>query len=375
MFTRTNPFIIAELGTSHNGDIVKAKELIDAAAESGADCIKVQIIYADEILHPNTGIVPLPNGNTRLYDVFKKLELPFDFYREIKEYTENKNTSLSAASDRNLQFLATAFGQKSLSELKTLNPKIVKVASPELNYVQLLNSLAMWNVDVLLSTGVSKLSDIETALSYFECRSAAGLAAKNVYLLHCITAYPAPEEQYNLNVMRNLTNIFGVPCGVSDHSLDPVLVPLLSLACGGCVIEKHFCLSRTDDGIDDKVALDPKDFSKMVSAVRDVQHKTENEILIIAQGEYSKKKVAAVLGTGIKNLASAEAENYTRTNRSVHALIEIKTGSLITKENSAILRTEKVLRPGMPPIFYDKILGKSARSDIPAGEGIRFCDV
>ena len=143
--------IIAELGTSHAADPVKAGELIEAAAEAGADCIKFQMIYAREILHPNTGEVLLPGGKIKLYDRFKELELESSFFREMKEKVEKKG----------LLFLCTPFGLESSRLLNDLNPKCIKIASPELNFSSLLREVASYKLPTLLSTGVSKLEDIE----------------------------------------------------------------------------------------------------------------------------------------------------------------------------------------------------------------------
>jgi sialic acid synthase SpsE len=332
-----HPLIIAELGTGFGTDFEKAKALIDAAAEAGADCIKIQIVIADEILHPLSGIVPLPGGDIPLYDVFKQLEADITFYKKIKTYTEEKGKL----------FLATPFGLKSAAMLKSLQPAAVKIASPELNYTQLLQLVAEWNIPVLLSSGVSKLSDIKNALAYFHGRD-------DVCVLHCITAYPAPEGEYNLRVLQQLQNTFGVSVGVSDHSLDPVVVPVLSLAMGACVIEKHFCLSHDDDGLDDKIALMPDAFAYMCKSVR---HAND------------------ILGDGEKRLSKSEAQNYGRTNRSLHAVCDIHIGDIFTKDNVAILRTEKVLQAGMQPHCYDDVLGKTARKEIPVGQGIRVEDI
>ena len=149
-----NPLIIAELGTAHNGDLSRAKDMAAAAAEAGATCIKLQMVFADEILHPNTGEVTLPGGKIRLYDRFRQLEMPPEFYAEVKEYVES----------RGLLFLCTPFGMKSAKILRTLQPKIVKIASPELNFTAMLREVAAWGVPVLLSTGVSTLGDIEEAV-------------------------------------------------------------------------------------------------------------------------------------------------------------------------------------------------------------------
>ena len=269
-----NPLIIAELGTSHNGDIIKAKEMIDAAAEAGAGCAKFQMVFADEILHPNTGEVELPGGKIRLYDRFKQLESPPEFFEEAKEYTESQG----------LLFLCSPFGLKSAEFLRKLGPKIVKIASPELNYTRLLSEISRWGLPVLLSSGVSSLGDIEKALAILENAESEPEAqgtiprpqSASICLLHCVTAYPAPETDYNLRVLKNLAGIFGIAVGISDHSLDPELVPVLALGQGAVVIEKHFCLSRSDPGLDDPIALPPAPFAEMVSAVRRAE-KTDPE--------------------------------------------------------------------------------------------------
>ncbi len=357
VFSPGNVLIIAELGTSHGADRKKARELIDAAAEAGAGCIKFQMVYADEILHPNTGEVTLPGGNIRLYDRFKELELPPDFFREMKEYTEQ----------RGLIFLCTPFGIRSSRELNALKPRLVKIASPELNYTRLLEETASYNLPAILSSGVSTLGDIERALGFFDRR--------NVCLLHCITSYPAPEREYNLRILQSLQAVFGVPVGVSDHSLDPELVPVLGTIMGASVVEKHFCLSRKDPGLDDPIALDPGDFSKMVKAVRGVSREGPEMALkemIDARGD---ELVTAVLGNGVKKLAPSELSNYERTNRSIHALRDIKKGEIIRHDMIGVLRTEKKLKPGLHPEWEEKIPGKTALNDIPAGEGITFADI
>jgi sialic acid synthase SpsE len=365
---RNRPFIIAELGTSHGGSIAKAKELIDAAAFSGADCVKFQIVYADEILHPNTGIVPLPGGDTRLYDVFKKLEVPPAFFAELKGYAESKN----------LVFLASPFGLQSAAELKRLAPQAVKIASPELNYTQLAREIARWRIPVFLSSGVSKLADIEEAITLFD---EAG-ARDNITLLHCVTSYPAPLADYNLRLVATLRGIFGVKTGVSDHSLEAEPVPCIAAALGAAAIEKHFCLSRDDPGLDDPIALPPAHFAAMTKAVRETAevlrkgdaHGEEKALAMLGE-HYGADTVAAILGDGIKRLSLSEAANYGRTNRSIHALADIPPGTLITAKNTAPLRTEKILRPGLPPMLWKKIIGRPARAFIPSGEGVRFEDV
>jgi sialic acid synthase SpsE len=356
-FSPRNPLIIAELGTSHGADRQKAKDLIDAAALAGANCVKFQIVYADEILHPNTGEVPLPGGMIRLYDRFKELEVSPDFFSEMKEYTERKG----------IIFLCTPFGIRSARELKSLNPKIIKIASPELNYTKLLEEVSSYKTPIILSSGVSTLGDIEKALGYFN--------NIDVCLLHCITSYPAPEKEYNLRVLQSLQAIFGVSVGISDHSLDPELVPVLATIMGASVIEKHFCLSRKDPGLDDPIALDPNDFITMVKAVRRVSSIGSESALTEMIDKYGEELVLSILGSGVKKLAASEKANYERTRRSIHALCEIKKGEIIESGMIASLRTEKKLKVGLHPEWEDKIFGKIAVRDIPSGEGITIDDI
>ncbi|MBP5251751.1 MAG: N-acetylneuraminate synthase family protein [Treponema sp.] len=376
--------IIAEIGTSHQGDIVKAREMICAAKESGASTVKFQWVYADEILHPQTGFVNLPGGKTPLYKRFKELEVKPDFFAECIEY----------AHKCGVKFLCSPFGLKSLEELVSLKPDAIKIASPELNHTPLLKRTAELckKIPVIVSSGVSLLSDIEKALLILE-----GL---DVTLLHCSTFYPTPEEEYNVRLVKTLSDITGVPCGISDHSLDPVLVPVLSLALGGTVVEKHFTLSNETDGLDDPVALTPEKFSLMCHAVSQAEAVIErykkdefslnggtsefkkgyvppaafSYIIKTLSEEYPLEKINAVLGDGIKKLGKSERENYGRTNRSLHYTKDLKAGDTVTENDIAVLRTEKVLTPGLHPDFLEKITGAVLASDVKNGEGVKLDD-
>ena len=364
--------IIAEIGTSHEGSLEKAFQLVDAAADSGADAIKFQWVYADEILHPKTGMVKLPTGDIPLYERFRQLECPPDFYRQMIEYVHSKGC----------KFCCSPFGLRSLAELLELKPDYVKIASPELNHFPMLKALAEYRakagtaaVPVILSSGVSRLEDIQKAIDI--------VGTDNVYLLHCITSYPAPESEYNLKVIKTLSEKFGIECGVSDHSLDPILVPCLSVACGGTVIEKHITLSRQTMGLDDPVALEPEQFAVMVHTV----HQSEatlrhygyelgyNRILNQLAEQYGIKKVNSVLGDGIKRLAPAEEANYGRTNRSIHFMNDMKAGEVVRAEDVAVLRTEKVLTPGLTPDWLDKVVGSVLTRDVEAGQGVQKEDI
>ena len=375
--------IIAEIGTSHEGSIQKAKALIDAASDAGADMIKFQWVYADEILHPLTGIVSLPTGNITLYERFKNLEVSPLFFKECLEYTHKKG----------LFFCCTPFGLKSLEELVAIEPDAIKIASPELNHTPLLNACAQYynKIPIIISSGVSKLSDIEHAVHIL--RTSQPNTIKNslspLTLLHCITSYPAPENEYNVRTVKTLHDIFGIDTGISDHSLSPVMVPTLTVAMGGTMIEKHITLSKKTSGLDDPVALEPQEFAQMVQAVHQANavmlHAYKSEIAegAVQEGirgpfevikrmeeQFGAEKIQAVLGTGIKNLAPSEFLNYGRTNRSLHYLKDLKKGDIVSLSDIAVLRTEKVLSPGISPDFLDTINGAMLQSDVKGGDGV-----
>ncbi|MBN1836760.1 MAG: N-acetylneuraminate synthase family protein [Spirochaetales bacterium] len=349
--------VVAEAGSAHQGDLARARELIDAAVEAGAGCVKFQVILADEIVHPRTGPVALPGGEVPLYERFRALERPEGFYAALKEHTER----------RGALFLASAFGVESARLLRRLGVAALKVASPEVNHFPLLEELSGYGLPVLLSTGVSTLGDIERALAVL-----GGAAA---VLLHCITAYPAPEEQYNLRVLPLLRGIFGALVGVSDHSRDPLLVPGLAVLQGACVIEKHFALRREDGGLDDPIALEPEEFARMAAGIRRLEAAAPPEALAELRREYGEERVEAVLGDGVKRLAPAETRYYRTTNRSLHARFEIPVGAAIRPQDLCIVRSESNLRPGLDPAYVDVVTGKTARRRIPAGEGIVWEDL
>ncbi len=353
-----NPcLVIAEIGTSHQGDMGKARALIDAAAQAGADCIKFQLVHAEEILHPLSGSVDLPTGRIALYEQFKTLERTREFYAGLKAVTEAHGAL----------FLCSPFGIRSARELRSLGVHALKIASPELNHLPLLQEAASYGLPLFLSSGVSTLGDIERALRV--------VGKRNTVLMHCITSYPAPEEQYNVSVLASLKSVLGVEVGISDHSQDPVLVPALAVLNGACVVEKHFTLSREGSGLDDPIALEPDEFSCMVQEIRAAETGKKNVVRRRLEKEYGRDRVAAVLGSGVKEMAASEERNYTLTNRSLHAMREIAAGELIAESDVAVLRTEKVLRPGLSPEFLAVVVGARAKRRIPDGAGILWADL
>lgn len=387
--------VIAEIGTSHGGSLEKAKELIDAAKEAEADAVKFQWVIADEILHPKTGFVDLPTGRIPLYERFKQLECPEDFYAQTLEYARSKN----------LKWICSPFGLKSLDALLALKPDAVKIASPELNHFPMLRALAAARkadcelqldgepksnearesneaaspapaaTPVIVSSGVSKQSDIEAALAI--------LGTRGVALLHCITSYPAPEEEYNVRLIATFKKQFGVECGLSDHSLDPVLVPCLAASQGATVFEKHITLSKKTSGLDDPVALEPQQFLQMTKALKQCQaainrygsERGEKEIIAQMSEQYGSGRVQKVLGNGIKALAPAEEKNYGRTNRSLHYMKAFEAGHILTAKDVGVLRTEKILSLGIGPEHYESVIGKKLARAVEDGTGIMLEDL
>jgi sialic acid synthase SpsE len=347
--------IIAEAGTAHAKDIKTAKLLVDAAKRAKADCVKFQWVYADEILHPKTGFVSLPTGNIALYECFKNLEVTPSFFKEIADYVHSKG----------LLFACSPFGKRSFTELCSIKPDIIKIASPELNHFELLSLASSSNFPVILSSGVSLLKDIEKSLCYFEHR------LNTVSLLHCVTNYPAPEEDYNIRLLKNLHCIFGVKVGISDHSKDPILVPSLSVLNGGSIIEKHITLNPEGASLDDPVALTEQQFLQMTEFVRFAETSPEEAYDSLLQ-TYGNNKVSLVMGTGIKKLASSERMHYKRTNRSIHYMTNLPKGHVLTKTDIAVLRTEKVLTPGESPEYLQLFTGSVLQKDVASGEGAKF---
>lgn len=356
------PRVVAEIGTSHEGDLSRARELIRAAAEAGAQVAKFQAVLADEIVHPNAGSIELPGGRVPIHERFRSVEEPPEFYAALQE-------ECVAAG---IGFLCTPFGIRTAQMLSELRVREWKVASPELNHLPLLRYVAETGLPVILSTGVSTLADIELALETL--RSAQ---QQEITLLHCVTSYPAPPEEYNLRLLPLLSRLFGVEVGVSDHSEDPELLPGLAVLMGAQLVEKHITLSRKGKGLDDRIALEPEELSKTVGVSRSVWQllragASVEQLLKEFEESYGAKRVEEVLGSGRKELAPSESGSYGRTNRSILAVKDIEAGTALKAEHLALLRSEQNVAPGLHPKHFETVLGARARTRIEAGTGLRW---
>ncbi len=350
--------IIAEAGSAHAGDIVYARELIDAAAEAGAQFVKFQYIIADEILHKKTKPIDLFNNAVNLYERFLALEQKPEFYAELASY----------AASRKIRFLCTPFGLGSAQALAAIGVHAFKIASPELNHIPLLRFVNKHQLPVFASTGLARLGDIEEALTYLD--------ACPTTLLHCVTSYPAAESDYALACIPPLRKLFSVPVGCSDHSIDPLFIPLLAQYYQATHVEKHIRLAKPSGGLDDPISITPRQLSLLCqeSILFSERLKSDDGVsaLNYLEKRFTKERVRKASGDGQYHLSSQEQASYYTSRRSILAQEDIDVGQNISEKNCAILRAEQQGSPGLHPRCFELILGKPVKKYIHAGEGITW---
>ena len=334
-------YIIAEAGVNHNGQLDLAIKLCDAAKEAGVDAVKFQTWKTENIVTAQARQAVYQTENTGVkesqYDMLKKLELSYDHFRYIQDYCQKIG----------IDFLSTPDEEESLAFLVSLGLPLIKVGSGEVTNIPYLRKIGSQKKPVILSTGMSNLAQVATAYD-----TLLGAGAPSVALLHCTTNYPCPVDEVNLKAMCTLRDAFKCHVGYSDHTMG-LEVPVAAVALGAEIIEKHFTLDRTMEGPDHKASLEPQELKLMVQQIRNIE---------------------AALGDGIKKLAAAEEANYGRTNRSLHFMHSMKTGELVSEGDIAILRTEKILTPGVSPEFFDLLIGKTLARDVEDGAGVQFED-
>ena len=343
--------IVAEIGTAHNGDYSRSEHLIAELAHVGVNSIKTQIIFADELLHPLTPALPINGTLTALHQRFRALERPFSFYKRMQRICEAHHIS----------FFASVFGKKSMCYAVDLGCTRVKVASPELNHLPLLEDIAASTLPAIISTGTSRLADIETALTILD--------PARTTLLHCVTAYPARAEDYNLCILPHYRALFSVAVGVSDHSPDPLLVPSVALLHNATMIEKHAQCADDPAQLDAAVAITPAQFSTLIDTVRMLEALNSIQKERYLHQHHGSALVRQISGDGTKRLTAHETSHYHTTNRSIRAAVNIDAGSPLTEENCIILRGE-TLGGGLHPALWSDIRGTIAQQHIPAGHGI-----
>lgn len=349
-------YIIAEAGSNHDGNYDQALKLIDIAVNAGADAVKFQIFKANKLYHKKSGKIEFMGNDLEIYDFLKSMELPIDWIPKLNDYCKEKK----------IDFLFSIFDLELINEIKNYDIKAIKIASPELNYIQLFEECAKLDKKIIFSTGISKLSDIELAVETISKYH------DDFVILHCITSYPASIEECNLNILKTLKNAFDKEVGLSDHTMDYNYVPSLAVALGASVVEKHFTISRELNGADHKFALEPDELKVMVDNIRKVERLSEFE-----KEEYIKSvpNYKVILGSSVKKVQKEEEILYSCDRRSIITIKNIKKGDIISKENIDILRAERNIKPGLEPKFLDIIIGKKINKDLEDGVGLTWDDV
>ncbi|KAB7519452.1 N-acetylneuraminate synthase family protein [Halosegnis rubeus] len=330
-------FVIAEAGSNHNGDLGLAKELIDEAAAAGADAVKFQTFRAEDLYVEDSGEVDYLDDDRTIYDIIESMEMPYDWIPELHDYCH----------EQGVLFMSTPFDKRSADELAEYVPAW-KVASYTSSHHPFLRNLAETDKPIIMSTGAHELSEIRGSVEVLQESGAADLV-----LLQCVAAYPTPLEDINVRVVETLREEFGVPTGLSDHTLDPVPAPAAAVALGASVVEKHFTLDNSMRGPDHEFALEPDELDAMVSVIRDTQ---------------------IALGSDSKSVLPVEEESYSKARRAIQASRDLKPGIEIQEADIRILRPGEKNK-GMKPTFYQDVIGKEVTSFIPKGSGIQWEDL
>jgi pseudaminic acid synthase len=327
-------YIIAEMSANHAGDFNRALEIVHAAKDAGADCIKIQTYTADtltidcdnEYFNINSGLWKGEN----LYSLYKKAFTPWEWQARLKEEADRIG----------IDFLSTPFDKTAVDFLEEIGVSSYKIASFELVDIPLLKYTAQKNKPIIMSTGMGRLSDIEQAIN-----TITETGNQQICLLKCLSAYPAVPEDMNLATIKNMCETFGYPTGLSDHTTGSVSA-VTAVAMGACVVEKHFCLSRNDDSPDSAFSLEPEEFGKMVQDIR----------------------LAEKMIGGIRYAPSPSEKINQKFRKSIFVVKDIKAGEALTSENI------RVIRPGygLAPVNFEELLGKHARTEIKRGTPISW---
>ena len=334
-------FIIAEAGSnwksgSYQEDLQKAIQLIEIASKAGADAVKFQTFRAEDVYVPNAGKIKYLSGSDtakNINEIFKELSMPYEMLPELKRHCKKHN----------IMFMSTTF---SVQGAKQVDPYVTihKVASYEINHIKLLEFLARTKKPILISTGASSFDEIDFVVNLMRKNKSGPIG-----LLQCTAKYPSPIDTLNISVIQKFKERYHLPVGLSDHSLDPLIGPLLAVGMGATFIEKHFTLDRNLSGPDHAFALTPDELTNMVNAIR--------------QADIAK-------GTGNKKILQVEQELKRFATRSIQAIKNISKGDVLKDGiNIGILRPGNQKR-GTEPMFLSHIDGKKATRDINIGEGI-----
>lgn len=333
--TQDRCLIIAEAGVNHNGRIEFAMKLCDAAKEAGADVVKFQTWKTEALLTKEVAQAEYQTKNTGVsesqYDMLKRLELSYDEFAIIKKHCD----------DIGIIFASTADEPESLDFLCSLGIPFIKVGSGDVSNVSYLRYMGNKGLPVILSTGMSTIADVDTAIAALRIGG-----ADDISVLHCTTNYPCPYEDVNLKAMITLKKAFHLPVGYSDHTIGKE-VAVAAVALGAKIIEKHFTLDCHMEGPDHAASTEPKDFLELVSAIR---------------------RTEACLGTGIKMPTASETEISKVVTKRIVAKSYIKCGDVFADNNVCVKRSES----GALARYWDFIIGNTANNAYEKDQGIQF---
>ena len=327
-------YIIAEMSANHAGDIERAKEIIHAAKEAGADCIKIQTYTPDTItIDCDLPYFHISDGTwsgENLYQLYQKAFTPWEWQRELKE----------EADKLQIDFFSSPFDNTAVDFLEEIGVEFYKIASFELVDIPLIEYVASKKKPIIMSTGMATLAEIDEAVAAVRRQGNDDLA-----LLRCASAYPAITDEMNLRTMQNMKETFGVPVGLSDHSMGAVGA-VTAVALGASIIEKHFCLDRAIENPDSSFSMNPSEFKQMVKDVRQAE-------MAIGCVKYGPTR--------------QEMGNL-QFRRSIFCVKDIKKGEKITRDNVSIIRPGY----GLVPKYYNEIMGQKALQDIRRGTPLQF---
>ena len=317
-------FVIAEGGINHNGSVKVAKKLVLKASEIGSDAIKFQTFIASD----------LTSIKSKYYKLFKKLELDESQFGEISDFSK----------EHNIIFLSTPFSKNAVDILNRLKVPAFKIASGDLTDIPLIKYASSKNKPMIISTGMSKMSEVSEAINAVKSQQ-----NKKIVLLHSVSAYPTPYNETNLKSILTLKNKFKVPVGFSDNGND-MFVPVVAVALGAKIIEKHFTLNKNMKGPDHKLSANPKDLKEMIQKIR---------------------KVEEMVGDGEKYCQPSEMENRIHARRSITANVLIPKNTKI----ESFMVSNKRPAIGIEPKFLSKLIGKKTRKAIKKDNSIKWEDI
>ena len=325
-------YVIAEIGVNHNGSVDLAQQLVDVAATAGADAVKFQTFTADDLVTRTARKASYQATNTgddgTQHAMLSQLELGESDFRQLKAYCD----------ERRVDFLSTPFGLAPADMLERLDVSAFKVSSGDLTFHPLLAHLARKGRPIILSTGMATLAEVDQALDVID---AAG--APPVSLLHCVSDYPAAPESCNLRAMATMAAAFGRPVGWSDHTLGSA-VGFAAVALGAQIIEKHITLDVEMDGPDHAASMAPDDFASFVDGIR---------------------AITRSLGDGVKHPRPEELATAEVARRSIVAVRDLSSGTLLTHDDVAIMRPGTGLAPALFELVVGCRLGRDVRAHQP----------